>query len=155
MMELKLQSLGRAEEPGAAEAGPGRIEVTAAQLKRARQAYSGALDAARAWRAFSPNPRHHDTTYWTLLSSLFVKPGMNRTQLVDRIIHGAGVSRSTAERAIRDARESGMIVGEHAGTEVLFDLSDSMFNHCIDYFQTWMDEAKIVEALGYNQSHGK
>src|SRR3712207_2898339 len=131
MTEPSSQSLGRAEELGAAEAGPRRIEVTAAQLKRARPAYSGALGAARAWRAFSPNPKHHDTTYWTLLSSLVVKPGMNRTQLVDRIIDGAGVSRSTAERAIRDARESGLVVSEHAGTEVLFDLSDSMFNHCI------------------------
>ena len=155
MTEPKLQRLARAEELDAAEAGPRRIEVTAAQLRRARQAYSGALDAARAWRAFSPNPRHHDTTYWTLLSSLFVKPGMNRTQLVDRIIDGAGVSRSTAERAISDARESGLIVSQQAGTEVLFDLSDSMSNHCINYFQIWMDEAKIVEAFGYKQSHEK
>jgi hypothetical protein len=88
-----------------------------------------------------------------LLSSLFVEPGMNRTQLVGRIIHGAGVSRSTAERAIRDARESGLIVGEHAGTEVLLDLSDSMFNHCIDYFQAWMDAPELVEVLDCREDH--
>jgi hypothetical protein len=147
-MTEPLRSPGRVEELGPAEAGPLRIEVSAAQLKRAQQAYSSALEAARAWRAFSPSPRHHDMTYWTLISSLFAEPGMNRTQLVDRIIDEAGVSRSTAERAIRDARESGLIVGRYAGSEVLFDLSDVIFNHCVNYFQSWMDAAKIARMLG-------
>ncbi len=147
MTKLNLQSLGRAEELDAAEAGRRRIEVTAAQLKRARQAYSGSLQAARAWRAFSSNPRHHDMIYWTLISSLFAEPGMNRTQLVDRIIDEAGVSRSTAERAIRDARESGLIVGRYAGSEVLLDLSDGIFNHCVNYFEDWMNAAKISRML--------
>jgi hypothetical protein len=151
---LDQQGLGRAVEQSAAKADPGRSEVPAAQLKRARRAYSGALDAARAWRAFSANPRHHDTTYWTLFALLFVEPGMNRTRLIDRIIEGAGVSRSTAERAIRDARENGFIVGEPAGIEVLFDLSDSMFNHCLGYFLNWMDAAKLSEVLGYSEGHG-
>ena len=98
-------------------AGPGRVGVTAAELARARRAYRGGLEAARAWRAFSPDPRHHDATYWTLIATLFAEPGTNRTRLVDRMVAEAGVSRSTAERAVRDARAAGLIVAARAGGE--------------------------------------
>src|SRR5690242_18048654 len=94
-------------EGATGEASPGRVTVAAAELARARQAYRGALEAARARRAFSPNPKHHDAVYWTLIATLFAEPGMNRTRLVDRIVGEAEVSRSTAERAVREARATG------------------------------------------------
>jgi hypothetical protein len=61
---------------------------------------------------------------------------MNRTTLIERVTAGAGVSRSTAERAIRDARESSLVCCRQVGTEVLMDLSQRMFEHCIGYFRT-------------------
>jgi hypothetical protein len=142
---------GRAAgRPAGSSGSPGRrAEVPPAELARARRAYAGSLDAARAWRAFSPDPKHHDTTYWALLTSLFAEPGMNRTRLVDRVIDAAGVSRSTAERAVRDARASGLVDAEPAGAEVLLDLSDRMFDHCLGYFRDWMDAPKLNRALGY------
>lgn len=144
-------SRGDPERPAAAALQ--RVAVTAPELERARKAYRGALHAARAWRAFSPNPRYHDATYWTLFTTLFTEPRMNRTRLIDRIIEGAGVSRSTAERSIRDARENGLITYEPAGAEVLLDLSDAMFNHCVHYFRDWMDLAKLTHNLGYEDDY--
>ena len=118
---------------------------------RAQTAYRGALESSRAWRAFTTNTRHHDLTYWTLLVSLFADPGMNRMTLIDRIITYAGVSRSTAERAIREARESGYIVDRPAGKEVQHFLAPATLKHCIDYFRGYMDLEKIIKNLGYSQ----
>ena len=134
-------------------AGAERVTIAGPELERARKAYRGALEAARAWRAFSPNPKYHDSTFWTLFSTLFAEPGMNRTTLIDRIIEGAGVSRSTAERAIREARESGLVCYRHAGAEVLLDLSDAMFNHCVGYFRDWMDQDKLSKKLGFSDDY--
>lgn len=121
-----------------------------AELARARTAFRGSLESSRAWRAFTPNTRHHDTTYWTMLSWLFAEPGMNRMTLVDRITEYAGVSRSTAERAVREARESGYVVDEPAGKEVRYYLSDRLFEHCMGFFREFMDLEKIIEHFGYN-----
>ena len=141
------------QRQASAAAGPEQVSISASELSRARRAYRGALDAAQAWRAFSSNPKHHDTTYWILLSSLFVEPGMNRTGLVDQIVLKAGVSRSTAERTVSDARESGLIVGESVGAVILLSLSDRLFKHCVDYFRNWMDAAKLAKALGYTEDY--
>jgi hypothetical protein len=138
-------------EQGAAGAAAARVEVSDAELARAQGAYRGSLQSSRAWRAFSSNPRHHDVTYWTMLVSLFVEPGMNRTVLIDRIIEYAGVSRSTAERAIHEARQSGYIVDRREGREVRHFLSDRIFNHCVEFFRSYMDLEKIVEKLGYDK----
>ena len=135
-------------------AGPRRVAVTAAELARARRAYRGGLEAARAWRAFSPDPRHHDATYWTLIATLFAEPGTNRTRLVDRIVGEAGVSRSTAERAVREARAGGLIAAEQAGGEVRLVLSDRLFGHCVGYFRAWMDGGRLGAALGHGEGYG-
>jgi hypothetical protein len=128
-----------------------RVTVPEPELDRARTAYRGSLESARAWRAFTTNTRHHDTTYWSLLSSLFADPGMNRMTLLDRIIEYAGVSRSTAERTIREARESGYVVDQPSGKEVLYFLSDEMFNHCVNFFRTFMDADRLMKTLGYDK----
>ena len=122
-----------------------------AELARAQIAYRGSLQSSRAWRAFTPNTRHHDVTYWTMLVWLFVEPGMNRMTLIDRIMEDAGVSRSTAERAIREARESGYIIDRREGKEVHHFLSDHTFNHCIDFLRNYMDMEKIIENFGYDK----
>jgi len=119
------------------------------ELTRARLAYRGSLDSARAWRRFSPNPRHHDVTYWTLLTVLFIEPGMNRTTLIDRIIEYAGVSRSTAERAIREARASGYILDQPAGKEVRYQLAERLFDHCVAFFRAYMDRGGLLERVGH------
>src|SRR4051794_31729228 len=134
--------------------GPGRVGVTAAELARARRAYRGGLAAAQAWRAFSPDPRHHDATYWTLIATLFAEPGTNRTRLVDRVVADAGVSRSTAERAVREARAGGLIVAERTGGEVRLRLSDRLFGHCVGYFRAWMDGGRLGAALGHGEGYG-
>src|SRR5689334_13629472 len=90
---------------------------SAADLDRMRAAYRGALESSRAWRSFTEETRHHDVTYWTLLTSLFADPGMNRQALVERIMDYAGVSRSTAERAVKEARGEGYVRDEPAGRE--------------------------------------
>jgi hypothetical protein len=152
-MRTNLRVASAADDGCRDGAGAERVTIAGPELERARKAYRGALEAARAWRAFSPNPKYHDSTFWTLFSTLFAEPGMNRTTLIDRIIEGAGVSRSTAERAIREARESGLVCYRHAGTEVLLDLSDAMFNHCVGYFRDWIDQDKLTKKLGVNDDY--
>ena len=129
---------------------PGKVAMTGEELARARVAYRGSLESSRAWRAFTPNTRHHDTTYWTMLSWLFAEPGLNRMTLVDRITEYAGVSRSTAERAVREARESGYVVDEPAGKEVRYFLSDRLLAHCVRFFRDYMDLESIIRVLGHD-----
>ena len=136
-------AVDRAESSSEDEMAP----VSAEELERARAAFRGSLESSRAWRGFSANPRHHDVTYWTLLTTLFVEPGMNRMTLIDRIIEYAGVSRSTAERAIRDARASGFVTDEPAGKEVRYRLSEPLFAHCIDFFRRYMDLEQVLRNL--------
>jgi hypothetical protein len=61
------------------------------------------------------------------------------------------VSRSTAERTIREARESGYVVDQPSGKEVLYFLSDAMFNHCVNFFRTFMDADRLMKTLGYDK----
>src|SRR5687768_2697377 len=110
-------------------------EVTSEELAKARRAFRGSLESSRAWRGFSTNPRHHDVTYWTLLTVLFIEPGTNRMSLIERVIEFAGVSRSTAERAIREAKEQGFIIDEPWGKEVRYRLTEPLFAHCIEFFR--------------------
>ena len=126
-------------------------DLSEAELNRARVAYRGSLETTRAWRSFTSNTRHHDSTYWCLLTVLFADPGINRMTLIDRIMEYAGVSRSTAERAIREARESGYIVDQPSGKEVLYSLSDRMFDHCMTFFRDHMDLEKIIVNFGYDK----
>jgi hypothetical protein len=152
-MSTSLRAARTSDEGCSDEAEARRVAIAGPELERAQRAYRGAIEAARAWRVFSPNPKYHDTTFWTLFSTLFAEPGMNRTTLIDRIMEGAGVSRSTAERAIREARESGLVCYRHVGAEVLLDLSDAMFNHCVGYFREWMDRDKLNKNLGFDDDY--
>ena len=129
--------------------GKAAPELPAAELERARAAFRGSLETSRAWRAFTPDTRHHNQTYWSLLSVLFVEPGLNRTTLIERVIAYAAVSRSTAERAIREARGSGYVVDRPAGVEVRFFLSDRLLAHCVRFFREHMDLERLIENLGY------
>ena len=144
----------RSDQAADGAAGPGRVAVTPAELARARRAYRGGLAAARAWRAFSPDPRYHDAVYWTLIATLFAEPGTNRTRLVDRVVAEAGVSRSTAERAGRVARAACLIVAERAWPDVLMSLSERLFGHCVGYFRAWMDGGRLGAALGHGEGYG-
>src|SRR4051794_41949466 len=105
-------------------AGSGRVAIAGAELARARRAYRGGLEAARAWRAFSPDPRHHDATYWTLIAALFAQPGTNRTRLVDRIVGGGGGSRATAARGVRRGPGGGVVLAEGGGAQGRLRLAD-------------------------------
>jgi hypothetical protein len=127
-----------------------RAELAGTELVQARRAYHGALEAMRAWSAFSPHSRHHGIAYWSLLASLFAEPGLNRTKLVDRIVEYARVSRSTAERTIRDARHSGHIVDQPSGKAVRYFLAEQMVDHCVLYFRNWLDRGQVEKALGYH-----
>lgn len=129
----------------------GEAGISPAELARARIAFRGSLESSRAWRAFTADTRHHDLTYWSLLCSLFAEPGMNRTSLIERIIEYAGVSRSTAERAIREARDSGYIIDRPAGKEVRYELSRPLFDHCVRFFRNYMDLQRIIKDLGLDQ----
>lgn len=117
------------------------------ELAKAQRAFRGSLESSRAWRGFSPDPRHHDVTYWTLLTVLFIEPGMNRMSLIERVVEFAGVSRSTAERAIREARGKGFIVDAPAGKEVRYRLSDRLLAHCFEFFRNFMDLERILARL--------
>jgi hypothetical protein len=123
----------------------------AAELERARTAFRGSMASARAWRAFTTDTRHHDITYWSLIVSLFTDPGLNRMTLVERIIDNAAVSRSTAERAIREARLNGYVVDRPAGKEVHYYLSERLQAHCLSFFRDFMDQEKLMKSLGYSE----
>ena len=131
--------------------GHGAVAIGAEELARAQRAYRGSLESARAWRRFSADPRHHDIAYWTLLTTLFVEPGTNRMKLVERIIEYAGVSRSTAERAVREARASGFIVDQPVGKEVRYHLSERLFAHCVEFFRSYMDLEQVLRNLGHRR----
>ncbi len=122
--------------------------VTSEELAKARRAFRGSLESSRAWRAFSPHSRHHDVTYYTLLVALFIEPGMNRMSLIERVIEYAGVSRSTAERALREAKASGFVADEPAGREVRYRLTEPLFAHCIGFFRGFMDLERNLARLG-------
>jgi hypothetical protein len=62
----------------------------------------------------------------------------------------AAVSRSTAERAIREARLNGYVVDRPAGKEVHYYLSERLQAHCLDFFREFMDQKKILKNLGYS-----
>ncbi len=115
------------------------------ELERARAAYRGSLEATRTQRAFLPSVRHEDTACWSMLGSLFVEPGMNRTVLVGRISQYAGVSRATAERVVPRAREGGHIVDQPSGRMVRYFLSQRSFDCCIEYFRKYMEQDKASE----------
>jgi hypothetical protein len=141
--------MGRSALRATDERGETAPELAAAELERARAAFRGSLETSRAWRAFTLDTRHHNQTYWSLLSVLFVEPGLNRTTLIERVITYAAVSRSTAERAIREARESGYVVDRPAGAEVRYFLSDRLLAHCVRFFREHMDLERLIENLGY------
>lgn len=128
---------------------PSRLEDLAPEeLERAQAAYRGAQESARAWRQFSPDPRHHDVVYWTLLTVLFVEPEMNRMTLIGRIVDLAGVSRSSAERAVREARARGFVLDRPAGKEVRYRLSDRLARHCVAFFRDFMSPDRALEIPG-------
>jgi hypothetical protein len=149
MAARRVQRGGTSDAARDSRAADFEVEMTDVELRRAQTAYRGSLESGRAWRSFTTNTRHHDMTYWTLIATLFAEPGINRMTLIDRIVAFAGVSRSTAERAVREARASGYIVDRPAGKEVQHFLSPTMLRHCIDYFRNYMDLEKIIRNLGY------
>ena len=118
-----------------------RAEVPEAELARARAAYRASLAALRAWRAISPSARHPDAACRCLLGALFAEPGLHRTALVGRVAECAGVSRSTAERVLRRARDGGHVVDRPAGKRVRYFLSERTFADCLAYFRAHMDRA--------------
>jgi len=117
---------------------PPQAGILGAELERARAAYSVSLEATRAQRAFSPSARHQDTACWSMLSSLFAEPGMNRATLVCRIVEYAGVSRATAERVVRRGRDGGHIIDQPSGKMVRYFLSQRSFDCCMEYFRKYM-----------------
>ena len=120
---------------------PTRAGVAEAELARARAAYRASLEALRGWRAISPSARHPDAACRALLGSLFAEPGLHRTALVGRIAECAGVSRSTAERVLRRARDGGHVVDRPSGKRVRYFLSERAFADCLAYFRVHMDRA--------------
>jgi hypothetical protein len=99
-------------------------DISGADLEHARAAYRGSLEAARAQRAFLPSARHEDTACWSMLGSLFAEPGLNRTELVRRVISRA--------------RASGYIVDQPSGRMVRYFLSRQSFNQCLEYYRAYM-----------------
>jgi hypothetical protein len=118
---------------------PARAGAAEAELARARAAYRASLEALRGWRAISPSARHPDAACRGLLGALFAEPGLHRTALVGRVAECAGVSRSTAERVLRRARDDGHVVDRPAGKRVRYFLSERAFADCLAYFRAYMD----------------
>ena len=142
--------MSRSAPPPLAGEGAGvSPEPSPAELERARAAFRGSLETSRAWRAFTSDTRHHNQIYWSLLSVLFVDPGLNRTVLIERVVAYAAVSRSTAERAIREAKACGYLVDRPSGNEVRHFLSERLFAHCLAFFREHMDLERLIENLGY------
>ena len=74
-----------------------------------------------------------------------MNPGINRTVLIERMQRYAGVSRSTAERMIADARKDGFLLDmeERNPKRSRYYLSRPVYVHCIEFFRNWMDFTKI------------
>jgi hypothetical protein len=120
-------------------------DVPADELERARFSYDGSLQSARAWRSFFTEPKYQTTTAWTMFALVFVNPGISRTALIDGTQRYAGVSRSTAERMIADARRDGFLVDRDARNpkRTRYFLSRDVYVHCVTFFRKWMDFARI------------
>jgi hypothetical protein len=120
-------------------------EIPQDELERAKYSYDGSLQSARAWRSFFGEPKYHTTTAWTMFALVFVNPGINRTILIDRMQRYAGVSRSTAERMVADAKKDGFLLdkAERKSRNSRHYLSRDVYTHCIAFFRNWMDFTKI------------
>jgi hypothetical protein len=130
---------------GSIERELGYPDVPRDELERARYSYDGSLQSARAWRSFFGEPKYQTTTAWTMFALVFVNPGISRTVLIDRMQRYAGVSRSTAERMIADARRDGFLLDkeEKNRKRSRYYLSRDVYVHCIEFFRNWMDFTKI------------
>lgn len=115
------------------------------ELTRAKYSYEGSLQSARAWRSFFGEPKYQTTTAWTMFALVFVNPGINRTVLIDRMQRYAGISRSTAERMITDAKKDGFLLDKDAKNprKSRHYLSRAVYTHCVEFFRNWMDFTKI------------
>jgi hypothetical protein len=120
-------------------------DVPRDELERAKYSYDGSLQSARAWRSFFSEAKYQTTTAWTMFALVFVNPGINRTVLIDRMQRYAGVSRSTAERMIADARRDGFLLDmeERNPKRSRYYLARAVYVHCIEFFRNWMDFTKI------------
>ena len=123
----------------------GYPDVPRDELERAKFSYDGSLQSARAWRSFFREPKYQTTTAWTMFALVFVNPGVNRTVLIDRMQRYAGISRSTAERMIADAKKDGFLLDkdEKNPKKSRYYLSRAVYVHCIEFFRNWMDFTKI------------
>jgi hypothetical protein len=130
---------------GSIERELGYPEVPQDELERAKYSYDGSLQSARAWRSFFSEPKYQTTTAWTMFALVFVNPGINRTVLIDRMQRYAGVSRSTAERMVADAKRDGFLLdrAEKRSRNSQHYLSRDVYTHCIEFFQNWMDFTKV------------
>lgn len=133
------------EPPSSAESELDYPEIAKDELDRARYSYDGSLQSARAWRSFFREPKYQTTTAWSMFALVFVNPGINRTDLIDRMQKYAGISRSTAERMIADAKRDGFLVDmdDKNPKKSKYYLSREVYVHCITFFRNWMDFAKI------------
>ena len=131
--------------PSGVEGELGYPEVPRDELDRARYSYDGSLQSARAWRSFFGEPKYQTTTAWTMFALVFVNPGINRTDLIDNMQKYAGISRSTAERMIADAKKDGFLIDkdERNPKRSRYYLSRDVYIHCMDFFRKWMDFTKI------------
>jgi hypothetical protein len=120
-------------------------DVSQDELERAKYSYDGSLQSARAWRSFFSDPKYQTTTAWTMFALVFVNPGLNRTVLIDRMQRYAGISRSTAERMIADAKKDGFLLDkdEKRSNKSRYYLPRAVYIHCIEFFRKWMDFTNI------------
>lgn len=113
---------------------PGATSAKRAKESRKQEFYKhmaeSALDTMRIWlEPFSP--KFHSYGYTMMFMKLIISPGMKKSEIALFLENEARISRSTAERFIKDATDAGHIVvnnpPDKAGLEIF--LSENLTNH--------------------------
>jgi hypothetical protein len=121
-------------------------------IDKARFAFRGSLESALEWRKFFDDSKYHNLTYWVLIATVFSSPGISRNELIDQLTKYANISRTTAERAISDAKQKSYIVDKMSEARTTsFVLGDELEKHCIWYFENYMNAEALMDTFGTRQ----
>lgn len=111
-----------------------RYPITDDQKVVLQEAASGLTDSFSEWLSYFDD-RFYSIGFSLAFFHVFATPADTKSSLALFLENVAKVSRSTADRMIREAEAAGHLVvrnKEGARGKAVF-LGDALFNHCIDY----------------------
>ena len=111
------------------------ISLTSDQQAVLREISDQVLRGLLDWLSYFEDTRFYTTAFIIGFLKVFNEPGLKKSELTLYLEVNAKVSRSTAERMLRDAEEAGHLQIEKrvGGNGLATFLSAGLFNHCVHY----------------------